>query len=950
MDYTLFLKSPQSPRASLELSTKEAVFGPSKPIRNISEIALNWERTERLVGGFWDASFSVTGEKSELQQYFTQWLNYAIEERTGLTRWSGNIWSMALSINGVTRRVTLDDVYNAIRAKFTEHLWNGGFELGSGTTFTGWTNTAGTGSIAQETTVANVARGARAVKLTGNAMVSQSVTVRPQRAYRLSVQTRGETFTDIANGDFETAGVETPGGGRANVFSEWSEASGGGTITDETTNVAKGGHAAKLTSGAILYQSVAVRPKYEYKFSVYTRTAPKVSLINGNLEDGSGTTFTGWTNTAGTGTIANETSLVAKGNRAVKLSNGAKLDQTITVKPKHEYEFSVHTRTNPQVSLVNGDLEDGSGTTYTGWTNVTGLGSINNELTYVAKGNRAVRMTGNSYMHQSITVNPGTEYQFRMYTRGDGTVGGRVTIYDVTNGASIVTTESTGITGTSYRGETYEFVAPTSCTSIRVEIHGPNTAGSVYYDAMVFEQIAEANCGRVTVYDVTNSAYIVQNRPTDEVSDSYSNFSVRFVAPTSCTSIRVDIIAPAQGDVYFDDMTFTQLSDDACGNIRIYDVTNSAYIINSESTGVVSDRYSRYERSFVTPPSCTSITISLLAPKEGEVYFDEAELEYVQGANSLRMRVYDNTNTAYIVPVYKTLHSGDKYGRYDLDFVTPNGCVSVDVRLQGGLDSVVWVDEASLFIFENDEVGHGYTDYVTDTASIARYGRKEFIVDATAHPMATATAMTNAILGKCAWPMIKESSLNVEKLQAPTLQVYCLGLIPQSNNRYATELTPADTNDMLTALINATDYLSAQNIDITTSTNARLRKDTPARALTEMVRSLAVADNGSGFVAMWCDKFGRVTATSDTDKVPRYYLRNGVIAENFSGSQPASPRQIRPGIVIDAEWLFRADKKNYLLDKSGAFLMTSVKVSSDGKVTMQLATTDELDAVLAAYK
>lgn len=802
MDYTLFLKSPQSPRASLELSTKAAIFNPSKPVRNISEIALNWERTERLVGGFWDASFSVTGEKSELQQYFTQWLNYAIEERTGLTRWSGNIWSMALSINGVTRRVTLDDVYNAVRAKFTEHLWNGGFELGSGTTFTGWTNTAGSGSIAQETTVANVARGARAVKLTGNAMVSQSATVRPLRAYRLSVQTRGETFNDVANGGFETAG-----GGGADVFSGWSEAAGGGAITDEGTQVAKGSHAAKLTNSAIIYQSVTVRPKYEYKFSVYTRTSDKVSL-------------------------------------------------------------------------ANGDLEAGSGTTYTSWTNVAGLGTINNETTNVAKGGRAVRLTSNAYIHQSITVKPKNEYRFTVQTRGDGTDDGHVTIYDNTAGAAIINLEPTTVTGTKYVKKTYEFVAPVSCTSINVRLHGPSTAGSAYFDSASFSQITEAQCGSVVIYDATGGVYIV----------------------------------------------------------------------NGEPTGVTSDRYSRYERSFVTPPSCTSITISLLAPVEGEVYFDEAELEYVQGANSLRMRVYDNTNTAYIVPVYKTLHSGDKYGRYDLDFVTPSGCVSIDVRLQGGLDSVLWVDEASLFIFENDEVGHGYTDYVTDTASIARYGRKEFIVDATAHPMATATAMTNAILGKCAWPMIKESSLNVEKLQAPTLQVYCLGLIPQSNNRYATELTPADTNDMLTALINATDYLSAQNIDITTSTNARLRKDTPARALTEMVRSLAVADNGSGFVAMWCDKFGRVTATSDTDKVPRYYLRNGVIAENFSGSQPASPRQIRPGIVIDAEWLFRADKKNYMLDKSGAFLMTSVKVSSDGKVTPQLATTDELDAVLAAYK
>lgn len=943
-DYTLFLKAPQSGR-STGFSTRASVYATTKPIRNITEMAQNWERTERLVGGFWDATFSVVGEKQELQQFFTQWLNYVIEERCGIVRWSGNVWSMALTINGVTREVSLNDVYNAVRARFTEHLSNGGFELGSGSTFTDWTNTNNAGSIAQETAAANLARGSRAVKLESNAMVSQSVTVNPKRAYRLSVQTKGEAFNDVVNGDFETLGS-----GGADVFDGWSEAAGSGTITAEGTQVAKGTRAAKLSKGAILYQSVAVRPKYEYKFSVYTRTGDKISLTNGNLEAGSGTSYTGWTNVAGIGSINNETTIVAKGSRAVKLSNGAKMHQTITVKPKHEYEFSVHTRTNPQVSLTNGNLEDGLGTSYTGWTNVAGTGSINNELTNVAKGNRAVRLTGNAYMHQAITVKPGNEYKFGVYTRGDGTVGGRVTVYDVTNGVSMITTETTGVTATSYRGKTYEFVAPPSCTSIRVEIHGPNTAGSAYFDAMEFQQITQAACGRVTVYDVTNSDYIVKERPTGDVSDSYSDFSVRFVAPPSCTSIRVEILAPVQGDAYFDDMSFSQMTDDACGTIIIYDNTNSTYIVNSESTGVVSDRYTRYERSFVAPPSCTSINISLIAPPEGDVYFDQAELDYVTGANGLRMRVYDNTNAAYIVFVKKTGHTGDKYAKYDLDFVTPPSCVSIDIRLQGGLDSVVWLDEASLTIYENDQIGNAYTDWVTDTASIARYGRKEFIVDAKAHPRATAATMANAVLNKVSWPMIKESSFEVGNIRAPILQVYCLGLIPQSNNRYATEVNATDTNAMLTSLINQTDYLFAQNIDITTATTARLDKDTPARALTEIVRNLAVADNGSGFVAMWTDRNGRVTATTDTDKVPRYFLRDGIIAENFSGSQPASPRQIRPGIVLDAEWLFRSDKRNYMLDKSGAFLLTSVKVSHDGKVTPELATTDELNVVLESYK
>lgn len=798
-DYALMLKAAGD---AVSFSSQVEAARRRRAFKNITDDAIGWERTERLLGGWWDASFAVAGDDGELSEYFAEWLNCIVEEIAGTTTWKGTIWKMALASNGVTREISLDSVYNAVAARYTEHLTNGGFEsLGGADTFTGWTDTTSSGgTVAAETTAANVGRGLQSVKLVGSARVSQSVTVTGGRSYRLAASTRGEDFADVENGDFETDGAGDP-----DDFSGWSEF---GTVEVETgaNDVNKGLQSAKVSNGGIVYQSVAVKAKHEYKFSVYTRTRDKVAIANGGFEDGSGSTFTGWTNVAGSGAVAEETTLVSRGSRAVKLTAGA-------------------------------------------------------------------------YVHQTITVNPKCEYELSFYSRGNGTNDGTYVVRDTTAGADIIAEVGTGSTATSYKNTTVKVLAPPSCTSIQIQF--------------------KSRAGLTTAY--------------------------------------------------FDGATFTQKTEDASGNVTLYDATNAIYIIRNHATGIVSDRYSRFEHSFVTPPGCVSLTISLAAPGDGVVWWDQAELEYVAGANGARFTVYDNTNSAFIVRLHKTNHTGAKYQRYEIDFTVPLSCTSVDIRLVGCLDTSIWFDEASLLILEDDKPGEALTAWVTNERSISQYGRKEYLVDATGQPQAKAEYMRDGVLKLSAWPKIKETSYDTGEVKAPLLTVYCLGPLPAANNRRATEVVETDTEAMIRALIAQSDYLTAGAVSVSTSTN-RLSTDRRAGVITELARA---AFDGNGITSISVDRHNRVTVVTNKGAglIPTYYLRRGVISENRSGSQAVSTRHIRPGFLIDLDWRGRGGtvQDTGVIDNSRAGVISSITVKEDGTYKIAPATIDDLDSYLSLF-
>jgi hypothetical protein len=107
------------------------------------------------------------------------------------------------------------------------------------------------------------------------------------------------------------------------------------------------------------------------------------------------------------------------------------------------------------------------------------------KLTAGASGNTVVRPSSASSASAAgagvIAVIPGMECTLKFWTRGDGTNPGRYSIYDNTNGVFIRATGTTGVTGTAYEQVTYSFTVPAGCYAIQITLWCPSAEGGVSY-------------------------------------------------------------------------------------------------------------------------------------------------------------------------------------------------------------------------------------------------------------------------------------------------------------------------------------------------------------------------------------------------------------------------------------------------------------------------------------
>ena len=145
--------------------------------------------------------------------------------------------------------------------------------------------------------------------------------------------------------------------------------------------------------------------------------------------------------------------------------------------------------TTPELLSNTGFETAGTGgaDTFGSWTETPGNGAIASEATLVNAGSKAAKLTAgassNTTVHQDVTVTAGATYTLKFYTRGDGTNGGKYSLYDVSNSANIVAVTNTGVTGTTYTLVNVPFTAPGGCTTVRVTLGCPVAeSGIAYYD------------------------------------------------------------------------------------------------------------------------------------------------------------------------------------------------------------------------------------------------------------------------------------------------------------------------------------------------------------------------------------------------------------------------------------------------------------------------------------
>lgn len=108
----------------LSVSVYTSVLGAPAKIYDVLEHTSDWRRSIRTQGGYWTGEFTITGNREELTKYFYNWLGYHVEERSGgIKTWEGMIYELdftsAAGDWSVTRRRSLDDMYNSIQCTYT---------------------------------------------------------------------------------------------------------------------------------------------------------------------------------------------------------------------------------------------------------------------------------------------------------------------------------------------------------------------------------------------------------------------------------------------------------------------------------------------------------------------------------------------------------------------------------------------------------------------------------------------------------------------------------------------------------------------------------------------------------------------------------------------------------------------------------------------------------------
>lgn len=129
----------------------------------------------------------------------------------------------------------------------------------------------------------------------------------------------------------------------------------------------------------------------------------------------------------------------------------------------------------------------GGADVFAGWTEFVDNGAIADETGTYHWGAHSMKLTAGAgkttRVRQLWTVAATQTYRLTFWTRGDGTYGGRYSVYDETNTAFITNITATGVVTTTWTPIVATFTVPANCTSVGVRFYCPNTdTGVAYFD------------------------------------------------------------------------------------------------------------------------------------------------------------------------------------------------------------------------------------------------------------------------------------------------------------------------------------------------------------------------------------------------------------------------------------------------------------------------------------
>ncbi|MHC4488919.1 MAG: hypothetical protein ACYSW7_07045 [Planctomycetota bacterium] len=120
------LKKQVAPRTSTNkktysLTIKDTAARGMGFVATLLGTSYEYRKRARLLGGDWSARFNLSGSEHELKNFFLTKIGHHLEQNTGSKKvWEGFIYEMDLSAHGITRRISMTDVRNAVKVKYTD--------------------------------------------------------------------------------------------------------------------------------------------------------------------------------------------------------------------------------------------------------------------------------------------------------------------------------------------------------------------------------------------------------------------------------------------------------------------------------------------------------------------------------------------------------------------------------------------------------------------------------------------------------------------------------------------------------------------------------------------------------------------------------------------------------------------------------------------------------------
>jgi len=285
---------------------------------------------------------------------------------------------------------------------------------------------------------------------------------------------------------------------------------------------------------------------------------------------------------------------------------------------------------------------------------------------------------------------------------------------------------------------------------------------------------------------------------------------------------------------------------------------------------------------------------------------------------------------------------------YDLE-LTHQG-----TRMRRSLDTV---QNAVRAVYSQWQGHVGYTDWLANTASSSRYGRKEELLSLEAMDLTRAAQQTTITLQRNAWPYPRGAGLTLEQAP-PALTVGVCGYAFCANWRYVSEGWPPfpswwDGTQQITlseaiqtlAASNLSEFLNLGQIRANPLTIQKVIT-TPVRVwdfLSEMVAT-GDAENQPWRLHVGA---GRRLHYEPVDITPRLFKYGGGLYTALGALRPATAFSIQPGVVRDVSYPAGRVEPGAFLADSRDLLVEEVQVDSAGRLSLRSAGWSEIDILLA---